>query len=98
MDCHLIENRTRTSLLNTLSNCHTTRVGLYSTALNLVVLGMLVLGVGLTLYYCYKRQPNPHEMRQKMLKDQEYILSKIRFYQNEQRNLMMTPIGIPKGV
>jgi hypothetical protein len=59
------------------------------------VLVLLVVGIALTLYYCYKRKPSPWELRQKMLKDQDYILSKIRFYQAEQRNLMSTPIGIP---
>jgi len=95
MDCHLIESRARTTLLHTLTGCHETRVRLYSTAFNLFVLVLLVVGIALTLYYCYKRKPSPWELRQKMLKDQDYILSKIRFYQAEQRNLMSTPIGIP---
>jgi hypothetical protein len=89
---HLIESRTRASLLNTLTGCHENRVRLYSTALNVMVLVLLVVGVGLTLYYCYKRQPSAYEMRQKTLKDQDYILSKIQHYQAEQRNLMMSPI------
>jgi uncharacterized protein HemX len=95
---HLVENKLRSSLLNTLEGCHETRVQVYMTALNVVVLVLLVIGIGLTLYYCYKRQPSVLEQRQKMLKDQDYILSKIRFYQAEQRNLMMSPIGVGRDV
>jgi len=91
---HLIETKARASLLNTLSGCHEARVKVYSTALNVGVLVLLVVGVGLTLYYCNKRQPSAYETRQKMLKDQDYILSKIRHYQAERQNLMLSPIGL----
>lgn len=94
---HLIETKARDSLLNTLSGCHETRVRLYSTALNVGVLILLTIGVGLTLYYCHKRQPSAYETRQKMLKDQDYILSKIRHYQAERQNLIMSPIGLAKS-
>ena len=93
MYCRLIENRIKNSLLDTLTGCHETRVQLYSTALNATILVLLVAGIGLTLYFCYKRQPSAYEKRQKMLKDQDYILSKIRHYQAEQRNLMLSPLG-----
>lgn len=89
----LIDVHTRDSLLDTLSGCHNTRTGIYLLALNALVLVLLVVFVTLTLYYCYKRRPTPYEARQKMLKDQDYILSKIRHYQAEQRNLMLSPIG-----
>jgi len=69
-------------------------VQLYTTAFNVAVLIALVVGVGLTLYYCHKRQPSAYDMHQKLLKDQDYILSKIRFYQAEQKNLMLSPIGL----
>ena len=90
---HLIDHRLRSSLLNTLSTCHETRVQLYTYALNIVVFVGLTVGIGLTLYYCYKRKPTEYETRQKMLKDQDYILSKIRHYQAEQRNLMVTALS-----
>ena len=94
---HLIETKARDSLLNTLSGCHETRVKLYSAALNVGVLVLLTIGVGLTLYYCHKRQPSAYETRQKMLKDQDYILSKIRHYQAERQNLVLSPIVLAKG-
>ena len=36
-------------------------------------------------------KPSPEEIRAKMLRDQEYVLSKIRFYQAESQNLF-TPV------
>lgn len=91
---HLIDQRIRSSLLNTLSGCHETRVQMYTTAFNVAVFVILVMGVALTLYYCHRRQPSAYETHQKLLKDQDYILSKIRFYQAEQKNLMLSPIGM----
>lgn len=89
----LIEQGTQSYLQHTLSICHENRVRIYSIALNIAVLVLFVLIVGAALYICYKRKPTPYEARQKMLRDQEIILSKIRYYQGEQKNLMMSPIG-----
>ena len=94
----LIDNHVKSALLNTLSGCHETRVKLYTTALNVVVLIALTICIFLTLYYCYQRRPNAYETRKKMLKDQDYILSKIRFYQAEQKNLMLSPIGVDTNI
>jgi hypothetical protein len=62
-------------------------VNIYLYALNI---GVFVLFVGITaavLYYCYTKRMSPEEARQKQLKEQEYILSKIRFYKEQQRNI-----------
>jgi hypothetical protein len=89
----LIEGNVNQYLYNTLRTCHENRVKIYSFALNAGVLLLFVLVVFTTLYYCYKQKPTAYEQQQKMLKDQQYILSKIRFYQAEQKNLMTSPIG-----
>lgn len=89
----LIEGNVNHYLYNTLRTCHENRVKIYSFALNAGVLLLFVLVVFTTLYYCYKQKPTAYEQQQKMLKDQQYILSKIRFYQAEQKNLMTSPIG-----
>jgi hypothetical protein len=89
----LIEGSVNHYLQNTLRTCHEHRVKIYSFALNAGVLTLFILIVSFTLYYCYKQKPTPYEQQQKMLKDQQYILSKIRFYQAEQKNLMTSPIG-----
>lgn len=89
----LIEGNIIQYLHNTLHTCHENRVKIYSFALNAGVVTLFILVVSVTLYYCYKKKPTAYEQQQKMLKDQQYILSKIRFYQAEQKNLMTSPIG-----
>jgi hypothetical protein len=80
---HLIEDTTKKFLHAILNKCHEKRVQIYTYALNI---GVFVLFVGITsivLYYCYKRKPTEYEAQQKLLRDQQYILSKIRYYQGE---------------
>jgi len=80
----LIEPNIKNYLFNTLSKCHVTRVHIYYIIWNVAIL-LAFLGItGTVLYYCYKKKPSDYEAHQKLIKDQEYILSKIRFYQGEQ--------------
>lgn len=77
----LIETSAKNYLYYTLHQCHQNRVGVYYYALNI---GVLVLFLGITaavLYYCSQRKLTEYDQRQKMMRDQEYVLSKIRFYQ-----------------
>lgn len=79
----LIEPGVKHFLYNTLNRCHDNRVSIYTWALNIGVL-VLFLGIfGSALYICYHRKLSPEEQYNKMVRDQAYILSKIRFYQNE---------------
>ena len=48
---------------------------------NLGIFLTIILIFGFALYYSYINKPNDYEKYQKNLKDQEYILSKIRFHQ-----------------
>jgi len=70
-----------------LNQCHENRVNIYLYFLNIGVFILFVLVVVLVLYYCYKTKLSPEEEYQKRIKDQEYILSKIRFYKEHQRNI-----------
>jgi hypothetical protein len=79
----LIDPSMKYYLYNTLQNCHTTRVQVYTTIFNVVVFVLFVALVGGALYYSYKRKLTPYEKHQKMIREQEIILSKIRYYQNE---------------
>lgn len=80
---NLIDNSAINYMYDALQICHTNRVKIYYIALNAGVLIAFVVITYLILYYCYKRKPTPLELKRKMLKDQEYVLSKIRFYQRE---------------
>jgi|UniRef100_A0A6C0ESZ5 hypothetical protein len=79
----LIDPSMKYYLYNTLQSCHTTRVQVYTTIFNVVVFVLFIALVGGALYYSYKRKLTPYEKHQKMIREQEIILSKIRYYQNE---------------
>jgi hypothetical protein len=83
----LIENGAHITMSNLLHKCHDNRVNIYLYTLNIGILLLFVLITGLILYYCYKTKTTPEENRQKMLKEQEYILSKIRHYKEHQRSI-----------
>jgi hypothetical protein len=86
----LIEPGARNYIYEALGICHTNRVKIYYIGLNIGVLVLFLIITGLVLYYCSKNKPTPYEKHQKMLRDQDYILSKIRFYQEEKKNLSTT--------
>jgi hypothetical protein len=88
----LIDYNARLFMNSILHKCHDNRIYLYSIALNVGVFVIFVLVFGLALYYCYTKKPNEYERREKMIKDQEYILSKIRFYQSELANKKQSSI------
>lgn len=83
----LIENSAKSYMSGILNKCHNTRVSIYLYALNMGVLIVFCIVVGLVLYYCYKRKLTPEEEYQKRMKEQEYILSKIKTYKEHQRNI-----------
>jgi Na+-transporting NADH:ubiquinone oxidoreductase subunit NqrC len=88
----LIEPNARYFLYNTLQKCHDHRVQIYTMVLNVGIFLLFVLIVGSILYYCYKKKLTPYEQQQKMLRDQQYILSKIRYYQSENMNKQTSEI------
>jgi uncharacterized membrane protein len=79
----LIESTTKNHLFQTLQKCHNNRVTIYYYALNIGVFLLFVFIVGLVLYYCKKNKLTDYEKQQRALKDQRYVLSKIRHYQDE---------------
>lgn len=83
---HLIEPNAKYFLYSTLQKCHDNRVQIYTTVLNITVFLVFVSITGITLYYCYNKKLTPYEQQQKLLKDQAYVLSKIRYYQGENMN------------
>jgi hypothetical protein len=94
----LIDNSTKFHILNSLSQCHEKRVNIYYYVLNLGILACFLLVVGMSLYYCNKNKLTPYEKQQKLVRDQEYILSKIRFHQQqniEKNNQMSSITNLP---
>lgn len=85
MEASLIEPSVKKYLFNTLHNCHNNRVNVYFYALNIGIFIIFALIVGSVLYYCYTQKPNEYDRQQKLIKDQEYVMSKIRFYKGQER-------------
>jgi hypothetical protein len=79
----LIEPTAQYFLYNTLQSCHQHRTRIYTYVLNIGIT-ILFLGIGgLVLYYCNQQKISDEEKYHKTLKDQQYIMSKIRYYQDE---------------
>ena len=89
----LIESIFMEHLQSNLKSCHETRTKTYSIFLNGGVLVCLFLVIGIFLYCRYKGKPSAYEVQQKLYKDQQHVLDRIRFYQAQQKNLMTSPIG-----
>ena len=88
----LIENSMRQYLSSSLKVSHNTRVSTYLTFLNIGVFVAFVVVVCLTLWLCRKTRRTPEEEREIRIREQEYILSKIRFYQQHQQHINQSNI------
>jgi hypothetical protein len=89
----LIDGNVFQNIQHTLRTCHENRVQFYSKALNILVLVAFVVIVFLALYYSYRKKPTKFEQEQQMMEDQKYVLSKIRYYREQQKNILTSPIG-----
>ena len=83
----LVDDLSKYYMQDVLKRCNQTRTNMYITLFNLFVLAGLVLLVVIVLYVLYKGKPDKHQSYNKMIKDQEYVLSKIRFYQEQQKKI-----------
>jgi len=78
----LYDNRTLNFINNNLKNCHGVRVSYYTYIFNFSIFFLFVMIVGFTLYTLSHYKRSKYEIQEKTLKDQEYILSKIRYYKD----------------
>lgn len=83
----LIEMGAKNYMTGVLQKCHENRVNIYLYVLNIGILILFMTVVSVVLYYCYKRKLSPEEDYQKRLKEQDYILSKIRYYKHHQQSI-----------
>jgi hypothetical protein len=70
-----------------LSKCHENRVNIYLYSLNIGVFILFGCILFLVLYYSYKTRLSPEEAYQKKIREQEYILSKIKVYKEHQQHI-----------
>ena len=82
----LIEAGMKDFLFNTLKQCHTNRVNVYYYIFNIGIFILFVAVVGTILYRCSMNKPTEYERQQKLIRDQQYVMSKIRYYKDEVDN------------
>lgn len=81
----LVESNVRAYLYGTLHKAHEYKSTIYSWTFNIGVFLALVVVIGMVLYICRKRELPPWEKEAKILQEQNYILSKIKEYQMDQK-------------
>ena len=91
----LIEPRVRGYLYDTLHKCHEYKTTFYSWVFNITMFVIFILTISTVLYFCKKKQLTPQEKAEKMLSDQNYVLSKIRQYQMDQKRKSTMIIDLP---
>lgn len=84
---NLIEPNVKNYLYDTLQKCHSKRVSIYYYAFNIGVLLFVIIIFGLALYYSSKQKLSDYEINQKIIRDQEYVLSKIRHFKEDKKNM-----------
>jgi len=83
----LIEQGAYLYIQNTLNSCKEHRNNIFRISLNIGVFLVFIGGLAAILWYRYKTKLSPYDDYQKQMKDQDYILSKIRFYQGHMRDI-----------
>jgi hypothetical protein len=98
----LIETGTHMYLKDILKSCHNYRSTVYYYSFNAIVFLLFIGIAGLVLYYCNKQKLSNYEKNQRLIRDQRYILSKIRYYQEDNKkqkeqlsSITNLPIGNP---
>jgi hypothetical protein len=79
----LIESNVKNFMHRTLNICHEKKIRLYSTILNIIILVSFLSIAALMFLFCYKTRKTPFEKYQNDIKVHDYIMSKIRNYQND---------------
>lgn len=83
----LIDFSSKNFINNNLKLCHTNRVNYYSKIFNGIILLTIVSITFVILYQLSFYKKSKYDMQEKMLKDQEYVLSKIKYYkENSNKN------------
>jgi hypothetical protein len=70
-----------------LKKSHEIRIKYHRIIWNVGLVFVFFFIVGAVLYYRYTNRPTPEEANYRLIKDQEYVLSKIRFFQEQNRRI-----------
>ena len=77
----LIEPNVKYHIYDKLHFCHEKKLLLQNWVFNLIGYTLFFIVVSLVLYFCRKRKLTPYEEAEKMRRDKEYIMAKIKQYQ-----------------
>jgi hypothetical protein len=83
----LIDESAKYYLDGALKKSHQIRVKYHAIIWNGGLVATFCLIMGAFLYYRYTHRPTASEANYKLIKDQEYVLSKIRWFQEESRRI-----------
>jgi hypothetical protein len=89
METSLIEPEIKYFLYNKLKSCHEYKVNIYSWIINTIIFVVLASFFCAILYFSRKQKLTPYEQSEKLRKEQEYVLSKIRDYKEIHKSSSM---------
>lgn len=94
---YLVEPGTRYFLSETLKQSHEFRVKYENYMVNIGLFILFLICLGGLLYYKYKGRLTPQEKQKKEKEKQQYILSKIKMFQDNKRRMHQELItGLPE--
>lgn len=88
----LVEPTAKYFISDALKKTHEYKMKTYSMILNVVVGTLFFLVFGGFLYYKYRSKPSPEEQYNKMMRDQQIIMSKIHSYQDDKKRATFSDI------
>lgn len=93
----LIEPNMKYYLYETLKKCHMNRTTTYYYILNIGIFAIFCFFTAMILYFCYKNKLSDHDKKNKLIRDQQYVLSKIRYYQDESQKSNVSNFNFRNG-
>ena len=86
----LIDEPAKYFLDGALKKSHQIRLTYHRIIWNVGLVLAFFLAFGVFLYYRYTNKPTQAESNYKLIKDQEYVLSKIRYFQEQHQRIATT--------
>jgi F0F1-type ATP synthase membrane subunit a len=86
MNPSLVEDGVKNFMNTTLNNCYQKKMEVYSWVINITCFIVFFLLLVSILYLFKKPTMTPYEMNEKMQREQEYVVSKIRDYKEMNRS------------
>lgn len=83
----LIDTQSLHYFQEVLKKTHETRVKYHSIVLNISIFLAILLVFGGCIYYKYKTKKTPEEEKYRLVKEYDYVLSRIRFFQEQEQKM-----------